>query len=193
MRHRDQVRARPLRRGGAAGPQRAEHPVEQLEVGGVGVLDRLRSAGRARGPHHERDVVLVAAAPARMLDAVAGDERGGRRSWPARASTSEAGLRGVDRHVHAARQPHADHRPDQLGPVRQLHGDGPAGRAGRAGRRPPAAARRAAPAVSRAVDRVQQASSSPNGWSSSRRRGSSPPSMIAERLVRMCARFVPHA
>ena len=59
-RHRDEVGRELLRRVARLGPQRTEHPVDELEVRRVRVQDRLRLAGRARGPHHERGVLGVA-------------------------------------------------------------------------------------------------------------------------------------
>ena len=120
---RDQVRGRRPLPAATRRSQLAEHPIEQLEVRGMGMEDGFRFAGRPRRPLHEGGVRLTSVASVERVDAVGPDQRGGadRAQGPL-----DFGLRlaPVDRHEHRAREPHTEHRGDHVGPVRELHRDG---------------------------------------------------------------------
>ena len=173
QRHRDQVRCgRPGGVAGIAAPQRTEHAIEQFEVGGVRVQDRLRAAGRARRPEHETHVVAVDAGVDEPLDAAGGDEARPAR-W--RRAQSHARVRAAAGSPVRTRTPPPTRRTSSsppscrsaaaLRPRRRV----PRPRRRAVGRRPAPRAR-ASPAVIDWIEVCSSGMSSTNGCSSTERR-----------------------
>ena len=105
-----------------AAAQRPEHPVQELDVGVVGVQDRLRAAGGARGPHHEGRPVVVPLRAVEEPDAVPGDDRRGRGGIEHGGDLGR-GMARIQRDVDAPGQPDTGHGRHDLGTVRELHRD----------------------------------------------------------------------
>ena len=168
-RHRDQVRASACARGRGRRlrAKRSEHPVEQLEVRRVRVQDRLRRAGRARRPHHERDAGVVRAARVTAGDPVGPDDRGG-IGRVEHACELRVGIPRIHRNEHASREPYRGHGGDDIGTVREgdrYRGSGSYAEAPQLVGTSPGRGARVSPAVTLRCAVNSRPSSSANGWS----------------------------
>jgi hypothetical protein len=112
--------------GAVEGLDRIEFTIEHVQHRDVLKRNGLRAPGRPRGELHQRDAFIVG-------------EGIGERTQPARVEVGRGtelsegafhlGQRtpGVARAVHAPGAPHPEERRDELGTVRELHGDGLSG------------------------------------------------------------------
>src|SRR5918994_577959 len=105
-----------------SGWARASDAVEQLQVGRVGMEDRLGVACRAGRPLDERGVGVAPTVALEHFD-TAGPNEGDGTDGTQRASHFGVRRALVDRDEHGAGQPGSEHGRDHLGAVPELDGD----------------------------------------------------------------------